>query len=382
MAANELLATVPGISISAASDEENESSEENNQEFEKENKIHSNDQLNNNLPDNNNYNGEHDEVDDGNGSKDDTSELSAKMKDIGIDDNEESSFKAADIVGDRVLVERDGKFELVDIAEVKAEYFEMKGIDEKLLNHQENDQQSVSSEGINKKKSENRKKSAKNEISVRPKTSPTRGNLSKPEKNNRVSSASITRRNNDEYSYIKSKYGMTEHQLEMKKKREEAIAKRKKEEEQRLKEEMQRKRDDAERAFQAWLKAKNEEYLEKRKLQSSTVSEDKAEKAQAAKEAYDGWLQEKAKQRKQEREVERIKLEEEAASFIIRERQACEEAFRRWLKQKRAEERRRKAANKLKKKKRRKAQKDQTLPINSTAIRFTDYYGYSHTVSL
>jgi len=50
MAANELLATVPGISISAASDEENESSEENNQEFEKENKIHPNDQLNNTLP--------------------------------------------------------------------------------------------------------------------------------------------------------------------------------------------------------------------------------------------------------------------------------------------------------------------------------------------
>ena len=77
------------------------------------------------------------------------------------------------------------------------------------------------------------------------------------------------------------------------------------------------------------MKAKNEEYLEKRRLQSSTVSENKAKKAQAAKEAYDGWLQEKAKQRKQEREVERIKLEEDAASFIIRERQECEEAFRR-----------------------------------------------------
>ena len=252
MAANELFATVPGISISAASDEENDSSDENKHEFEKENQIRSNDQLTNDSANNNNCNGECDEVDNGNGSKDDTSELSAKMNDIEIDDNEESSFKAADIVGDRVLVERDGKFELVDIAEVKAEYFEMKGIDEKLLNHQENDQWSVSSEDVNKRKSENEKKSVKNETSIRPKTSPTRGNLSKPLRNNRVSSASVTRRNNDEYSYIKSKYGMTEHQLEMKKKREEAIAKRKKEEEQRLREEMQRKRDDAERAFQVY----------------------------------------------------------------------------------------------------------------------------------
>ena len=59
------------------------------------------------------------------------------------------------------------------------------------------------------------------------------------------------------------------------------------------------------------------------------MGEDKGKKEQAAKEAYDNWLQEKAKQRKQERKLERRKLEEEASSFIIREREACEEAFKR-----------------------------------------------------
>ena len=82
---------------------------------------------------------------------------------------------------------------------------------------------------------------------------------------------------------------------------------------------------------QAWLKAKNEEYHERKRLQSSAAGEDKGKKEQAAKEAYDNWLQEKAKQRKQERVLERRKLEDEASSFIIRERQACEEAFKRFV---------------------------------------------------
>lgn len=78
----------------------------------------------------------------------------------------------------------------------------------------------------------------------------------------------------------------------------------------------------------AWLRTKNEEYLEKRRSLKSSKNQGESEKDEAAKKAYDLWLNEKAKQRKQERELEKRKLEEEASSFVIRERQACEEAFK------------------------------------------------------
>lgn len=69
--------------------------------------------------------------------------------------------------------------------------------------------------------------------------------------------------------------------------------------------------------------------MEKRKSQRPSDDQQKVEKDKAAKEAYEAWLNEKSKQRKQERETEKKKLEEEASSYVIRERQECDEAFRR-----------------------------------------------------
>ena len=251
MAANDLSPAVPGISISVVSDDERDPPDD-KQELETKDPPPSIENSDNDLKLDNNYNEELGEVESDSGSKDAASELSTKLNDIEIDENDDSSYKAADIVGDRVLIERDGKFELVDIAEVKAEYFMMKGIDENLLNQEEKDQMPTTGERKDGQNNEKEALDRKGDTSLRPKTSPVRGSPKKTVTNNRIVSASNTRKHNDEYSYIRSKYAMTEDQLEMKKKREEVIARRKREEEQRLKEEMERKREEAESAFQVY----------------------------------------------------------------------------------------------------------------------------------
>lgn len=242
MAANEL--SPPGVSIHGPTDEENDSNEN------RENANEDRDQSVNRH--------DEDELSDHPGAVESeriVSELAENLDDAEIDKNENNSFSSADVVGDRVLVEKDGKFELVDIAEVKAEYFAMKGIDKRFANQVDDEKPAEDQKvKLEQKKDKKANQEGKKARSPRPKTSPMRGNSSKMAKDGRIASATVARKHNEEYSYIKSKYGMTEHQLEMKKKREEAIARRKKEEEERIAQDLERRREEAEQAFQVSYK--------------------------------------------------------------------------------------------------------------------------------
>ena len=183
---------------------------------------------------------------------------SQPSKDFQSNDGEGSPAKspAMEMIGDRVLIERDGKFELVDVNEIKAEYFDMLGISLEKSNSESTENEASASE--TGEVNGNEIKEEKPEIRPRPKTTSVQELHRKTERQkssrrvdkNRSQSAQVTRRKNDEYAYVKSIYAMTEQQLEIKRKREEAIARRRKEEEQREREEKRRKREDAERAFQ------------------------------------------------------------------------------------------------------------------------------------
>ena len=52
------------------------------------------------------------------------------------------------------------------------------------------------------------------------------------------------------------------------------------------------------------------------------------EKREAAQSAYQKWLDEKEALMKEERKMERIRLADEAQSYVIRDRDMCEKAFR------------------------------------------------------
>ena len=246
---DELTPSVPGISVSAASDDEeheeefslidnlpsrkdsksSESSSSSSSDSEKESNEASPELVDENRQDQD-------------AGKDNS--LAEDTENLSINENVDSQ-ETNEAVGDRILIEKDGKFELVDVSEVKAEYFQMMGLNDT----------SNSTSLEEKPATDNTDKSSKedsvNSKSPRPKTSPIKTSPKHSKRDNRAISAQISGgKRNDEYAHIKSRYAMTEHQLEMKKRKEEAIARRKKEEEERQRLEMERKRDDAERAFQ------------------------------------------------------------------------------------------------------------------------------------
>ena len=172
------------------------------------------------------------------------------------DSSESSPTKspAMEMIGERVLIERDGKFELVDVSEIKAEYYDMLGIEV------ENNDENAASEETGSETSENSVKEIaedKSEERPRPKTTSVHELLRRNEKKRtakgvdrtRSQSAKALRRRSDEYAHIKSDYAMTEQQLEIRRKCKEAKLRRQKEEQEREREEQQRKREDADRAF-------------------------------------------------------------------------------------------------------------------------------------
>ena len=173
------------------------------------------------------------------------------------DSSESSPTKspAMEMIGDRVLIERDGKFELVDVSEIKAEYYDMLGITT------ENNDEKAASEETGSETSENSVKEIaedKPEKRPRPKTTSVHELHRRNEKKRttrgvdrtRSQSAKALRQRSDEYAHIKSDYAMTAQQLEIRRKCKEAKLRRQKEEQEREREEQQRKREDADRAFQ------------------------------------------------------------------------------------------------------------------------------------
>ncbi|XP_028418103.1 coiled-coil domain-containing protein 181-like [Dendronephthya gigantea] len=285
----------------------------------------------------------------------------------------ESGGQNYEIVGDRVLVEKDGKFELVDANEIKAEYFEMLGI--------KHEASSSSSTEVAAEKSDDSERPV---VRERPKTTPAFGSRGKDGqgephvRKKRVQSSWGYR--NSEYAKIKSPYGLSEKQLEMKRKREEAIARRKKEEAERQKEEENRKREDAERAFQAWLNSKREEEKEHRRMAAKESNKEDESRAKDSQKAFKAWKSAKRKQENAEREAATRRMQETASMYVVHDRGTCEDAFKRWLKKKKNEKKAKEEEKikRLRPKSRRKPK--EPLPVNSDKIRFTDNYGYRNTV--
>ena len=166
---------------------------------------------------------------------------------------------AMEVIGDRVLIERDGKFELVDVTEIKAEYYDMLGLSAETNGHSENTSEETSSELL--EDNVEYRKDEKPETKPRPKTTSLHDFHRRKEQKRtnrdlnraRTQSAKALRKQNDEYSYVKSVYAMTEQQLEIRRKCREAKLRRQKEGQEREREEQQRKREDADRAFQVRL---------------------------------------------------------------------------------------------------------------------------------
>lgn len=66
----------------------------------------------------------------------------------------------------------------------------------------------------------------------------------------------------------------------------------------------------------------------KQQPENEQESEEDEERRKAADKAFRQWLDEKEERAKEEKKMEKIRLTEEAQSYVVRDRKTCDKAFR------------------------------------------------------
>ncbi|XP_010865069.2 coiled-coil domain-containing protein 181 isoform X2 [Esox lucius] len=112
------------------------------------------------------------------------------------------------------------------------------------------------------------------------------------------------------------------------------------EDEQRKRDEEEQKRQENELAFHAWLGRKTEQRQEDRRIHRAQEMERmNCREHSDPDKAFKSWLQRKHEQQQRDRQLEEMKRLEEESGFYLRHREECERAFKLWLKKKREEKR-------------------------------------------
>ncbi|XP_029938276.1 coiled-coil domain-containing protein 181 isoform X2 [Salarias fasciatus] len=111
--------------------------------------------------------------------------------------------------------------------------------------------------------------------------------------------------------------------------------------EQRKREEEEMKRQENELAFKAWLMRKRGQLQEERRIHRAQEMERMNSKKDSSnpEEAFRLWLQRKHEQQQKEKQLTELKRLEEDSSYLLHSREECERAFKLWLRRKRVEKR-------------------------------------------
>nr|XP_061832419.1 coiled-coil domain-containing protein 181-like [Nerophis lumbriciformis] len=111
--------------------------------------------------------------------------------------------------------------------------------------------------------------------------------------------------------------------------------------EQKKMEEEEQKRRENELAFKAWLLRKREQLQQERRIHRAQEMERMTSKRESSEpeEAFKVWLQRKEEQQQREKQLLQFRRLEEDSSYLLRTREECERAFKMWLTRKRAEKR-------------------------------------------
>uniref|UniRef100_F6X3J8 Coiled-coil domain-containing protein 181 n=1 Tax=Ciona intestinalis TaxID=7719 RepID=F6X3J8_CIOIN len=283
---------------------------------------------------------------------------------------------------EKVLIERDGKFELVGASELKAILPPVNG------GHPDN-VAVVNGNHYNPLPP----------VKPRPKSAPVRSSKPHPPTSNyrpfSANNAPTTPSSNYTakvkkilkiyiYIYIYT-FCYSPELKELMRKRAAAKAAREREEEARRKAEEESARQEAEYAWKCWLERKNEQIKEQRKRERQVAErrrKDNEKNPNEAAEAYSTWLKDKRKQTKKERiEVQQQQIEIDEG-WYIRERAECRKAFRQWLRKKNEAARQAQMQDKLLRrqslKQAREARRAQKLLESireSQQMKYVEYYG-------
>uniref|UniRef100_A0A8C6HSX4 Coiled-coil domain-containing protein 181 n=1 Tax=Mus spicilegus TaxID=10103 RepID=A0A8C6HSX4_MUSSI len=294
----------------------------------------------------------------------------------------------------KILVERDGKFELMNLQDIESQGFLPPISSANSVEHESSQlplrAPNPSVDGIKKEESEAK-------VHVLP-LSPAGEPLAQvpqllPNPKNRPSSAANpdvtkkTRRSNHRIqsagvSPVTSTYCLSPRQKELQKQLERKREKLKREEEQRKLEEENEKKKENEMVFKAWLQKKREQVIEMRRVQRAKQIEDMSSRQvnRDPQQAFRLWLKKKHEEQMKERKTEELRKQEECL-FFLRGTEGRERAFRQWLRRKQIEkiaeqQAVKERARQLRLEARRSKQLQSSLYSipEAKAFRFTDHY--------
>ncbi|XP_036401876.1 coiled-coil domain-containing protein 181 [Megalops cyprinoides] len=157
------------------------------------------------------------------------------------------------------------------------------------------------------------------------------------------------------------------------------------EEEERRREEEEQKRQENELAFQAWLLKKREQLQEDRRILRAQEMEKMSSKREQCdpQEAFKLWLRRKQEQQVRERQLEEMRRLEEESVYYLRNREESERAFKLWLRRKQAEKKaemrlaRERSRRMMLEARRARRMQDLLCTVNEAkSFHFADHYGY------
>lgn len=274
--------------------------------------------------------------------------------------------------GNKVIVERNGKFDYVNVDDLTAEERELYSIPD-----------------FDKESEETREHKPKPPNGPRPSTSGGES-MSRGQGHNsrRVQSAKPRPQShsewNEEFTY-QSPYAMTPEQRRELAEKQREEQKRKKEEEKSKERAQREKSQENEEAFKAWLRKKQEQNSQRRRSGSQQKSDDKSSNDSKTdrEKAYKEWLKIKKEQAKKEKELQKREQKEYDEGWYVRPREECDRAYREWLKRKNAEIKRQREEDKQRARihrlwlrRSRKSQQLAKAIKQAQAFRYVDYYGY------
>ncbi|XP_058493787.1 coiled-coil domain-containing protein 181 [Solea solea] len=248
----------------------------------------------------------------------------------------------------RVLVEKDGKFDLVSLKELESQ-----GLLPAITNnHSDHSHFSpLSFAKINNSSSSIRSSAGSSTIKsvdhlrtprppAQPRNRPSSANHSQRGSQRRGSQRRVHSATGTPYQ---ATYTLSPQQKELLLRIQERKEKLAREAEERKREEDEQRRQDNELAFRAWLMRKREQLQEERRILRAQEMERISSKRDCAhsdsEEAFRLWLQRKQEQRQKEQQLLELKKLEEDSGFLLHSRQESERAFKLWVKRKRAEKR-------------------------------------------
>ncbi|XP_016357911.1 coiled-coil domain-containing protein 181-like [Sinocyclocheilus anshuiensis] len=329
-------------------------------------------------------------------------EVSGQMQRLKISPREENEIGEPDDEHNegakegRVLVEKDGKFDLVSLKEVESQ-----GLLPPLpVSHSGNQQASSrqSESGLHLCKSPVSSPRQNSTSPFPPGTESLYIPKPPPKHRNRPSSARPSQRgawDQGNKRRVRSANGAPSHatftlspqQKELLAKLQQQRERQAKEDELKKKEEEEQKRQENEIAFRSWLMRKREQLLEERRVQNAQEMERISCRRDCGdpEEAFKNWFQKKQEQQFKDKQIEEMKRLEKESGFCLHSREESEKAFRQWLKRKRTEKRAEQQAARecsrrlMLEERRARRMHDLHCTVNEIKpFRFSDPYGYRY----